>query len=109
MDRLPNTSMGTVSNYNESSITSVHNIVSNNIVDNSYTRVIISDKYISNNALDILPNTSMLTVSNNIVDTRYSRFIMKWVYVLMLWTDYQTHQWTLYQTILWTLVILDSS
>ena len=96
MDRLPNTSMDTVSN---------------NIVDTSYIRVIIIDRNISNNAMDILPNTSMLTISNNIVDTRYTRFIIieKEIYLTVLWTDYQTHQRTLYPTILWTQVILDSS
>ena len=58
MDRQPDTSMDSVSN---------------NIVDTSYTRVIITDRNISNNnAMDILPNTSMLTVSNKIVDTRYT-------------------------------------
>ena len=96
MDILPNTSMQTISN---------------NIVDTSYTRFIITERDISNNAMDRLPNTSMDTVSNNIVDTSYTRFIIieKEICLTMLWTDNQTHQWTVYPTILWTLVILESS
>ena len=54
MDRLPNTSMDTVSN---------------NIVDTIYMRFITIEKEISNSAMDRLPNTPMDTVSNNVVDT----------------------------------------
>ena len=67
--------------------------VSNKIVDTSYTRVIIIDKKVSNNAMDILPNTSMDTISNNIVDTSYTSFIIidREIYILQCYGHTTKH------------------
>ena len=86
MDRIPNTSMDTVPN---------------NIMDISYTRLIIIDKEIYLTMPWTLPNTSIDTVANNILDTSYTRLITidKEIYLTMSWTDYQTYQWTQYPKI----------